>query len=178
MVQVYIRHAILAGIDESDCFASSMAAYLPLFVATVEDKSVSQETPQPSDACTRLAGDRTNLARFRTQLALDRTTLAWIRTTLTMASFGFGLVAFFRTLREKSPDEETIRLHEGAIRFGAALIVLGLVATILASLSHWFSLRKLRRGESPVLGQGPLSITVAMLFAVLCIGGLWTLFVR
>lgn len=44
--------------------------------------------------------DRTAMAKFRTQLALDRTTLAWIRTTLTMATFGFGTVGFFRTLRE------------------------------------------------------------------------------
>jgi uncharacterized membrane protein YidH (DUF202 family) len=49
-----------------------------------------------------LAHDRTGLAKFRTQLALDRTTLAWIRTALTMATFGFGTVGFFRTLRERS----------------------------------------------------------------------------
>ena len=76
---------------------------------------MSEETPNSTDPRIHLAGKRTHLASFRTQLALDRTTPAWIRTTLTMASFGFGMVAFFRELREKSQDEETVRLHEGAV---------------------------------------------------------------
>jgi putative membrane protein len=138
---------------------------------------MSQEVPKPVDPSAGLAHHRTSLATFRTQLALDRTTLAWIRTTLTMASFGFGMVAFFRSLREAAPGEETVRMHEGAVRFGLALIVLGLVATVLSGLSHWFTLRRLRRGEGPVLRQWPLSITVGMLFAVLCLAGLWALFV-
>jgi inner membrane protein YidH len=136
---------------------------------------VSKETPN-SDPRVGLAGQRTSMASFRTELALDRTTLAWIRTTLTMASFGFGMVAFFRTLRERSPSAETLRLHQGAIGFGVALIVLGLVATVLAGLSHWLTLRRLRRGQTPVLTPWPLSITVAMLFVVIGLVGLWALF--
>ncbi len=118
------------------------------------------------------------MAGLRTQLALDRTTLAWIRTTLTMASFGFGMVAFFRSIRQESPSEETLRLHHGAIQFGVSLIILGIVATVLADASHWLTLRRLRRGESPVLTQWPLSITVAMLSAVIGFLGLWSLFAR
>jgi len=125
-----------------------------------------------------LARNRTSMAGLRTQLALDRTTLAWIRTTLTMASFGFGMVAFFRSIRQASPSAETLRLHEGAIRFGTSLIILGIVATVLAGASHWLTLRRLRRGESPVVTQWPLSITVAMLSAVIGLLGLWSLFAR
>ena len=136
---------------------------------------MSQETRHPIDPRAGPADDRTSLASFRTRLALDRTTLAWIRTTLTMASFGFGLVAFFRSLREESPGDETVRLHQGAIFFGLALIVMGLVMTVLAGVSHWFSLRSLRQGEHPVVGRWPLSITAAMLLAVLCLAGLWAL---
>jgi uncharacterized membrane protein YidH (DUF202 family) len=136
---------------------------------------MSQEAPNPIDSHADAADVRPGLARFRTQLALDRTTLAWVRTTLTMASFGFGMVAFFRSLRQESPSEESIRLHRGAIRFGTGLVVLAIVATVLASISHWYSLRRLRRGETPVLRQWPLSITVAMLFAVLGLVGLWAL---
>jgi inner membrane protein YidH len=121
---------------------------------------------------------RVGLASYRTQLALDRTTLAWVRTTLTMASFGFGMVAFFRTIRERSPSPETLRLHQGAIRMGTALILLGIGATVLAGLSHWSTLRRLRRGEAPVLSPWPLSITVAFLIAVIGLAGLWALFVR
>jgi len=124
--------------------------------------------PQP-------AADRTSLAKYRTKLALDRTTLAWIRTTLTMATFGFGTVAFFRSLRERSPTPEAVHLHESAIRFGVSLIVLGIVATLLAGASHWFVLRRLRRDAPVVLTRWPLSITVAMLLAVIGLVALWAL---
>lgn len=118
------------------------------------------------------------MAKFRTQLALDRTTLAWIRTTLTMATFGFGTIGFFRTLREKSETPESIRLHEGAIAFGFALVILGTVATIAAGISHWFTLRRLRRDQIPTLSQWPLSITVAMLLSAVALGSLWALHTR
>lgn len=137
---------------------------------------MSQESPNPTDPRVDLAQDRTSMAGFWTQLALDRTTLAWIRTTLTLATFGFGMVGFFRSLQENSPSPKTARLHEGAIRMGAALIILGIVATILAGISHWLTLRRLRRSEPPVLTQWPLSLTVAMLFAIISLTALWALF--
>lgn len=120
-----------------------------------------------------LAQHRTKIADFRTQLAMDRTTLAWIRTTLSIAGFGFGMVGFFRALEEKHPTAESVHLHRAAIQFGTSLIVLGLVATVLASVSHWRALRRLRQGEAPVLTQWPLSIMVALCLAILGIIGLW-----
>jgi inner membrane protein YidH len=144
----------------------------------MEGQPMNKPPADAGDPRIGLAHDRTSMAGYRTKLALDRTTLAWVRTTLTMASFGFGLVAFFRTLREKSPTEETLRLHEGAIAFGVALIVLGLVATVLAGLSHWLTLRRLRRGLPLELSPWPLSITVALLFAIISLVGLWALFER
>ena len=133
------------------------------------------EAPTNEDPRVVEARNRSSLAKFRTQLALDRTTLAWIRTALTMASFGFGMVAFFRSLRHESPSDETARLHQGAIQFGIGLIVMGLIATIIAGVSHWFTLRRLRLGQVPDLRQWPLSIVLAMLFGVLCLVGLWAL---
>lgn len=137
---------------------------------------MNQTTPNPVDPRVNLAYDRTKWASFRTRLALDRTTLAWVRTTLAIAGFGFGMVGFFRTLEEKSPSPQSVRLHEGAIHFGTALIIIGIVATILVAVSHWFMLRKLLRGETPGLTQWPLSITVAMLLSVLGLTGLWALY--
>ena len=131
-----------------------------------------------SDPRVDLAGERTHMAGFRTQLALDRTTLAWVRTTLTMASFGLGMVGFFRTLRAQAPSAETARLHESAIRFGVALIVLGTGATVLAGLSHWLTMRKLRRGEQLLLSKLPLTIALDFFLTLLCIGGLWSLYER
>jgi putative membrane protein len=137
---------------------------------------MTQEPPKPGDEHVEPARARTGTADFQTELALDRTMLAWVRTTLSMAGFGFGMVAFFRTLRQEAPSAESVRLHLAAIRFGTALLILSIVATILAGVSHWFSLRRLRHGDPPVLRQWPLSITVAVSFAVLGLIALWVVF--
>ena len=93
------------------------------------------ETP-PSDPRVPLAERRTKLAAFRTSIALDRTTLAWIRTILAMTSFGLGMIAFFRTLREQNETPESVRLHQGAIHFGVALVTVGIIATIFVVFTH------------------------------------------
>jgi len=139
---------------------------------------MNQQSAISPDPRVSMAGDRTRMASFRTQLALDRTTLAWIRTTLTMATFGFGLVAFFRSIRQANPNPQTIQLHEAAIFFGTSLVVLGIVATIVAGLLHLFTLRRLRQGNLPALSHWPLSVTVAMLLAAVGLVGLWLLLVR
>jgi putative membrane protein len=87
-----------------------------------------------SDPRVPLAQRRTGLAAFRTSLALERTTLAWIRTTLAMTTFGLGLIGFFRTLRQQSQTHESVRLHQGAIHFGVALVLIGVVATVFVSV--------------------------------------------
>jgi uncharacterized membrane protein YidH (DUF202 family) len=130
-----------------------------------------EQTAKPSN--TELALDRTGMARFRTQLALDRTTLAWIRTTLTMGTFGFGTIGFFRTLREKSPTPIAIHLQESAVRFGVALVVLSIGATVVAALSHVSTLRRLSRNETPVVSEWSVSATVALLLAVIGLASLW-----
>jgi len=133
---------------------------------------------KPADPRIDLAKDRTSFAKFRTQLALDRTTLAWIRTALTMATFGFGTVGFFRSLRQASPTPEAVQLHASAIRFGVGLIVLGIAATVCSGVAHWAALRRLRRDEAPVLTRWPLSVAVATLLAILGTIALWSLLVR
>lgn len=133
------------------------------------------ETPVDVDPRVPLARERTSMACFRTQLAMDRTTLAWIRTTLAIAGFGFGMVGFFRSLEEKHPTAETTRLHQAAIRFGVALILLGIISMVMASAEHWRTQRRLQRGEAPVLAHWPLSVTVALLLAILGLAGLWAL---
>jgi putative membrane protein len=135
------------------------------------------DTPM-ADPRTGLAKDRTSFAKFRTQLALDRTTLAWIRTALTMATFGFGVVGFFRSVRLVSPTPEAVQLHASAIRFGVALIILGVAATVASGIAHWVALRRLRRDEAPALSRWPLSVTIAMLLAVVGLASLWDLLSR
>lgn len=137
---------------------------------------MSQLPPHSDDPRVEMAHDRTTMANFRTQLALDRTTLAWVRTALSMTSFGFGMVAFFRTLRRQNPDAETLQLHHNAIRMGTALLVMGIVSLLIAAWSHWLNLRRLQRGLPPLFRRWPLSMTIALLFAILGLIGLWSLF--
>ncbi|HTI49989.1 MAG TPA: DUF202 domain-containing protein [Planctomycetaceae bacterium] len=134
------------------------------------------QEPNVDESAVDMARHRTALAGFRTRLALDRTMLAWIRTSLSMTGFGFGMVGFFRALRERSQTAENVHLHEGAIRMGTAFVILGIIATVFAGCSQWFALRRLRRGEAPVLTHWSLSITVAVLLAIIGIAGLWALF--
>jgi putative membrane protein len=88
-----------------------------------------------------------------------------------MGSFGFGLVGFFRSVREKSPSPEAVAVHEAAIRFGLSLIV-------LAAVSHWRTLGRLHRGEDLRVSRFPLSLAVAFLVTLAILGGLAALFAR
>ena len=117
-------------------------------------------------------------APYRIKLALDRTMLAWVRTSLAMASFGFAMVAFFRAVRMMTPNAQAVRMHEGAIHFGTALILLGIASMIASGLSHWRALRKLQRGQALTVRQWPLTITFALLVALLGVLGLWFVFHR
>jgi putative membrane protein len=134
------------------------------------------EPPGTPNVLAGSAPETTGLASFRTELALDRTALAWVRTTLAMGSFGFGIVTFFRSLRQNSPSPQTARLHEGAIYFGTALIVLGILATVLAALSQHASLRQLQRGEAPKVSLWRLSSTVSWIVSIILLAGLWAVF--
>jgi hypothetical protein len=95
-----------------------------------------------------------------------------------MASFGFGMVAFFRSRLIESPGAESAWLHHRAVWAGVALLGMGVVAMVLASLSHWAALRKLRRGEAPDIGPLPLSVTLAVICAALGVAGILAMFVR
>lgn len=94
-----------------------------------------------------------------------------------MVGFGFGTVAFFRSLRQAHPGEYTERLHFTAIGFGIALMILGLVALALAGLSHRADLVRLRRGETPALRQWSLSLAVTLCLTLLSVSGLVALLV-
>ena len=125
-----------------------------------------------------LAEGRTHTTKFRSHVAPEHTTLAWIRTALTMGTSGFGLVGFFRALRQTNPSPETIRLQEGAIIFGRSLVILGIAATVVAGLLHLFTLRRLREGKLPALSLWPFSVAVAMLVPFAGLAGLRLYFVR
>jgi uncharacterized membrane protein YidH (DUF202 family) len=92
-----------------------------------------------------------------------------------MVSLGFGIVAFFRSLRLAHPGEETRRLHLSAIGFGLSLIVLGLIAMAAAGTAHRRDLQRLGRGELPRLQRWSLSLKLTLLLGLLGLMGLGAL---
>lgn len=131
------------------------------------------DTPN-TDPRVALGHEAHSIGQFRTAQALDRTTLAWVRTTLTMGSFGLGMIGFFRTLDEHAQTPQSAKIHHAAVRFGESLVLGGVVATVLAGISHWNTLRRMERGEMPRATHWPLSITVALFVALLLAAGMWS----
>jgi uncharacterized membrane protein YidH (DUF202 family) len=103
---------------------------------------------------------------------------AWIRTAPTTASLGVGLVRFLRSRPVSDTSAESVRLHEGAFRFGTSLVVLGIGATLPAGGLHLHTPRRLRENRVPALTRWPLSVTVALLVAVAGRAGPWSVLGR
>ena len=117
---------------------------------------------------TEAAGERSDLALERTVLAHERTLMAWIRTATSLISFGFTVYKFFDALQEAKTGTSTRLL--GPRGFAIAMISIGLVALVLATIEHSRSLATLRAsGAAP---KRSLSLIIAALVALLGVGGL------
>jgi putative membrane protein len=121
---------------------------------------------QHSPTATDLAGQRTDMAFERTRLAAERTLMAWIRTSLSLISFGFTIYKF---LQEMAKAEKLTIQDNGPRNFGLALIGLGTVALIVASIQHVSLMKDLRkRATSPP--KTSLALVIGIAISVL--GGL------
>ena len=112
--------------------------------------------PQPPDASTRLAADRT-------RLALERTLMAWVRTCTSMIAFGFGIYQFLQYLQTKESLRQPVISPQV---FAVLLIVAGLTALALAWLQHRQAMRALRAE----FGAMPYSIAAVMAAFIAGIG--------
>ncbi|HEY2367099.1 MAG TPA: DUF202 domain-containing protein, partial [Polyangiaceae bacterium] len=76
---------------------------------------------------------------FRDHAANERTLLAWIRTGVALMAFGFAIARFGLFLREmaamRNPPQDTQHTL-GSAWFGVAMVVLGLVTNVLATLRY------------------------------------------
>jgi len=121
---------------------------------------------QPTPTATELAIQRTDLAFERTRIAAERTLMAWIRTSLSLISFGFTIYKF---LQELAKGEKLTLQDNGPRNFGLALIFLGTVALIVASIQHVSLMKELRKhASSPP--KTSLALIVAITISIL--GGL------
>jgi putative membrane protein len=115
---------------------------------------------------TELAVQRTDLAFERTRIAAERTLMAWIRTSLSLISLGFTSYKF---LQELAKAEKLALQDNGPRNFGLALISLGTVALIVASIQHVSQMKELRK-----YGTGPPKTSLALMvaLAISVLGGL------
>ena len=94
-----------------------------------------------SDSPTSLTNE---LARERNREAADRTLLAWIRTSLAMISLGFAIERLGQAAL--ALDGRLAGYSPGKTRFfGAALISLGIAATLAGMWEHGIVLRSIIR---------------------------------
>jgi putative membrane protein len=121
---------------------------------------------QQSPNATELAVERTDMAFERTRLAAERTLMAWIRTSLSLISFGFTIYKF---LQEMAKAEKLTLQDNGPRNFGLALISLGTIGLIVASIQHVSLMKELRQhATSPP--KTSLALVIAIAISVL--GGL------
>jgi putative membrane protein len=99
-----------------------------------EDESSPPRDLICDDASVELSAKRTSMAFERTAMASDRTLMAMVRTSLALIGFGFTIFQFFHRLND---DFLGGRMPtEAPRRFGAALIVLGMLLLVLGIFKH------------------------------------------
>jgi len=107
------------------------------------------------------------LARERNREAADRTLLAWIRTSLAMISLGFaierlGQVAFVMDGRLANFSPMKTRV------FGAALILLGISATLVGMWEHRHVLAAIKDADYRYVDRP--AVARWMGFGLVCVG--------
>ena len=106
--------------------------------------------------------DTTHLAIERTWLAHERTLMAWVRTANSMISFGFTIYKFFDFGAGQGWPVTRGRLTPRG--FGLIMITIGLVALLVATISH----REQTRTIAAALGRKhSAATTVAALVSLL-----------
>ena len=103
-----------------------------------EDETISLDPPETASSLVN------ELARERNREAADRTLLAWIRTSLAMISLGFGIERLGQAAAAFDGRQLGISGTKTRI-FGAALIALGIAATLAGMWEHRRVLRWIRQ---------------------------------
>lgn len=123
--------------------------------------------PTPSDS-TRLAVDRT-------RLAFERTTMAWVRTATSLITFGFSVYKFFQIETHRVDMEGRLI---GPREFALAMIAIGIISLVFATLHHWLSMKTMRVHYQGMRVPRSLAVVIAALMSILGILALVTVFLR
>jgi putative membrane protein len=108
----------------------------------------------------------------RVYFAAERTFLAWIRTGLGLMGVGFAVSRFGLFLREFSATEhtpvQTSTTH--SVITGVALVSLGILINIVATINHLTLTRQLASGTWQPGRASKTAVSLALILAVLGIG--------
>jgi len=100
-----------------------------------------------------------NLALVRTAFSSETSLMAWIRTSVSLYTFGFSLIKFFDYLKVKEMDTH---LHEGPRRLGLALVCLGIIVLLPASVVHVRRMNKMKKLGLPNISKIYLPLIAAI----------------
>jgi putative membrane protein len=103
----------------------------------------------------------------RVRFAAERTLLAWIRTGLALMGFGFVVARFGLLMHEMAAIREAPPPTGYTQGLGVALVVLGVLVTLLAAAEHRQVVARIDRGEPYRPPRWSLGLVVAALLAAL-----------
>jgi putative membrane protein len=106
--------------------------------------------------------DSTRLAFVRTRNSYENTMMSWIRTATSLITFGFSIYKFFQI--EAPPGRQGNYLI-GSREFAIALLCIGLLSLVLATLENRQNIRAL--GAQYSGKRRSTSVMVAALIAIL-----------
>jgi len=108
--------------------------------------------------------DSNELAIERTIMAAERTLMSWTRTSISLISFGFTIYKFIQFMQEQG-KAIIIKDPAGPRNFGMALIAIGAISLLVASIQY----RQLQRKLKPEK-KLPFSLSVAVAWAIILLG--------
>ena len=117
----------------------------------------------------------------RIYFAAERTFLAWIRTGLGLMGVGFAVSRFGLFLREMRQTETHTPVHATGLSVvsGVALVALGVIVNVAASISHIRTVRELREGAWPPGRISTNAVILALILAAVGVGmGVYLIYLR
>ena len=97
-------------------------------------------------------------ALVRTAFSSERALMAWMRTSVSLYSFGFTITKFVDYLERQG---EGGQFSEGPRRLGLALICMGILVLVLATVEHLRRLVRMKQLGLPRVSRFPLPVAAA-----------------